>query len=70
MICLYDHEEVGSQSAQGADSVMLTNNLRRIYDLLSVNEEKDSFYKAIQKSFLISSDMAHSIHPNYSDKHQ
>ncbi|CAD8200829.1 unnamed protein product [Paramecium pentaurelia] len=72
MICLYDHEEVGSQSAQGADSSLLSNNMKRIYDILSNSTQTstDSFYKAIQKSFLISSDMAHSIHPNYSDKHQ
>lgn len=31
LICLFDHEEIGSVSAQGADSVMLTNNLERIY---------------------------------------
>ncbi len=45
--------------------------LRRIYDLLCEKETaKDNFYKTMQRSFLISADMAHGIHPNYSDKHQ
>ncbi|KAM3129640.1 hypothetical protein pb186bvf_018251 [Paramecium bursaria] len=70
LVCLHDHEECGSQSAQGADSTLLSTNLRRIYDVLSTNPHVDSFYKALQRSFAISADMAHSIHPNYSDKHQ
>jgi aspartyl aminopeptidase len=71
LICLFDHEEVGSLSAQGADSVMLVQNLRRIYNLLVGSASKpDSFETAIQKSFVISCDVAHSIHPNYAGKHQ
>lgn len=46
-------------------------SLRRIYDLLCEKDTlKDNFYKTMQRSFLISADMAHGIHPNYSDKHQ
>jgi aspartyl aminopeptidase len=70
MICLFDHEEIGSVSAQGADSTMLTSSLERIYGLLSNNKNKtDSYYKALGRSFLISADMAHATHPNYSEKH-
>ena len=68
---LFDHEECGSESAQGAGSNIIMQSLRRIYDLLCEKDpSKDTFYKTMQKSFLISADMAHGIHPNYSDKHQ
>lgn len=71
MVCLFDHEECGSTSFQGADSYLLLENLKRIYNLLASKDAKvDDFEKAMQKSFLISADMAHSIHPNYSEKHQ
>ena len=72
LISLFDHEECGSTSFQGADSYFLLENLKRIFTLLNVKKDSkpDDFEKAMQKSFLISADMAHSIHPNYSDKHQ
>jgi len=70
---LFDHEEIGSQSQQGADSSMLISTLQRVFKLLSAKQEDtkvDSFEKAIKRSFLISADMAHSVHPNYPEKHQ
>jgi aspartyl aminopeptidase len=72
LICLFDHEEVGSLSAQGADSVMLLQNLNRIFSVLTNGQtpKADSFEKAIQRSFVVSADMAHSVHPNYPEKHQ
>ena len=71
LVSLFDHEEVGSVSFQGADSHFLFENLKRIFTLLSLKETKpDNFEKAMQNSFIISADMAHSIHPNYSEKHQ
>lgn len=62
---LYDHEECGSRSAQGAGSSMLRSCLERI-----VGNPGSSFARAISRSFLISADMAHAGHPNYSDKHE
>ena len=64
-IVLYDHEEVGSRSAQGAASDFLRSCLQR----LSGDLPKD-FHRAIAQSFLMSADMAHAIHPNYADVHE
>jgi len=64
-IVLYDHEEVGSRSAQGAASDFLRACLQR----LSGGAAED-YHRAVAKSFLISADMAHAIHPNYADRHE
>jgi aspartyl aminopeptidase len=63
-VVLYDHEEVGSRSAQGAASNFLRNCLERLCGATA-----ESFHRAVAKSFLISADMAHAIHPNYSELH-
>jgi aspartyl aminopeptidase len=63
-IAFYDHEEVGSRSAQGAASDFLRSCLQR----LSGGEGED-YHRAVAKSFLISADMAHAVHPNYVDRH-
>lgn len=62
LVCT-DHEEVGSNSACGADGPFLEQVLRRI--LIS----EDDFVRSVQHSLLISADNAHGIHPNYADKH-
>ena len=66
---LFDHEEIGSQSAQGADSNMAVEVTQRIFNSLS-GTDQDAYYQAIHRSFLLSADMAHAVHPNYSEKHQ
>ena len=65
VIAFYDHEEVGSETAQGAGSPFLKDVLERI----SLDEGRESFLRALAKSFFISADMAHAVHPNYADKH-
>lgn len=70
MIMLFDHEEVGSCSAQGADSNMVVEACERIFYGTKTDGTKEDYYRTIRKSFLISADMAHAIHPNYTDKHQ
>ncbi|NNE20007.1 MAG: M18 family aminopeptidase, partial [Myxococcales bacterium] len=64
-IVLYDHEEVGSRSAQGAASDFLRSCLQRL-----AGDSSESFHRAVAKSFLISADMSHAVHPNYADVHE
>jgi aspartyl aminopeptidase len=66
MIMLFDHEEVGSQSAQGADSNLAVEATQRIFEALTPAPAKQSdYFRAIRQSFLVSADMAHGLHPNY-----
>lgn len=64
-IVLYDHEEVGSRSAQGAASDFLRSCLQRLS-----GDSAEDYHRSIAKSFLISADMAHAVHPNYKDAHE
>lgn len=68
-IVLYDHEEVGSNSAQGADSSFLRDSLQRVAAAVG-GDGADALPRAIAQSLLISADMAHAVHPNYSDRHE
>ncbi|EPS62030.1 aspartyl aminopeptidase-like protein, partial [Genlisea aurea] len=69
MVALFDHEEVGSDSAQGAGSPVMLDTLSRITGSF-VSDPAKLLPKTIQKSFLVSADMAHALHPNYMDKHE
>ncbi|GAV68233.1 Peptidase_M18 domain-containing protein [Cephalotus follicularis] len=68
MVALFDHEEVGSDSAQGAGSPAMLDALSRITN--SFRSDVKLLEKAVQSSFLVSADMAHALHPNYMDKHE
>ncbi|XVF11556.1 hypothetical protein REPUB_Repub08aG0038000 [Reevesia pubescens] len=63
MVALFDHEEVGSNSAQGAGSPAMLDALSQITN--SFTSDSKMLIKAIQRSFLVSADMAHALHPNY-----
>ncbi|XP_074565764.1 putative aspartyl aminopeptidase isoform X2 [Curcuma longa] len=69
MVALFDHEEVGSNSAQGAGSPAMFEALSRITKSFD-SSDHGLLEKAIQRSFLVSADMAHGLHPNYMDKHE
>lgn len=64
--CVYDNEEVGSGTKQGAGSTFLKDVLHRILAAFRGGEEE--FIKALQNSFLISADNAHAVHPSHLDK--
>ncbi len=62
----FDNEEVGSGTRQGADSDFLTETLERIALSLKIDREMQFCMK--NKSFLLSADNAHAVHPNYPEK--
>ncbi len=67
LFAFFDHEEVGSESAKGADGSFLGDVLSRISSVQQMSPEEH--LQAIAKSYMLSADMAHAWHPNYSDKH-
>jgi len=69
MIVLYDHEECGSRSAAGAAGTALEDTMRRIVEAYPTSE-KQAMQRAVSRSILVSADMAHAVHPNYSDQHE
>ena len=69
MVVLYDHEEVGSRSRQGASGTFLQDTLTRIAAVTG-DAGAEGLARAISRSWLVSADMAHAIHPNYSDRHE
>ena len=64
--CVFDNEEVGSGTKQGADSGFLSNTLLRIHKALGYDEEDLQIHLA--NSLMISADNAHAVHPNYTEK--
>lgn len=62
MIALFDHEEIGSKSKQGADSTLLHDMMRRILKNLGASEEEVE--RAMYGAMLLSVDVAHGLHPN------
>mmetsp|Transcript_18715 Transcript_18715/g.27691 ORF Transcript_18715/g.27691 Transcript_18715/m.27691 type:complete len:505 (+) Transcript_18715:42-1556(+) len=74
LIAMFDHEEVGSQSAHGAGSPVMMEAVTRISEALlgndHTNNNKNHLSATLRQSFLLSVDMAHAVHPNYSNKHE
>lgn len=73
LISLFDHEEIGSETAQGANSNFLPTMVRRLSALSlkgSGEPDADAYEQTLSKSFLVSADMAHSVNPNYTSKYE
>ena len=73
LMSLFDHEEIGSQTAQGADSNFLPTMIRRLSVLpipKNTEPDVDALEQTLSKSFLISADMAHSVNPNYAANYE
>lgn len=69
VLVAYDHEEVGSGSAEGARGTFLRDVLVRLVAMTGPGAHED-VVRAASASLLVSADMAHALHPNYSDRHE
>lgn len=67
VLALFDNEETGSGTKQGAASPILRHIAQRI--CISLDNSPESFYRALANSFMISADDAHGWHPNYNEKY-
>lgn len=77
MMVGFDHEEIGSETAQGARSNLIPAILRRVSVIPAssgtyehVGADDTAFEQTLSRSFLVSADMAHAVHPNYAQKHE
>jgi aspartyl aminopeptidase len=68
-VALYDHEEIGSRSARGASGPALLETLERAVTGFKGGEPQ-GLPRALDRSLLVSADMAHAVHPNYADRHE
>ncbi len=68
VLCLFDHEEVGSASSRGAGSPLLRDLLERV--ILVHGGGREDYHRAVASSFCVSADMAHATHPNWMDRHE
>ncbi|MDY2814183.1 MAG: M18 family aminopeptidase [Dorea sp.] len=64
--CVFDNEEVGSSTKQGAASTFLLDTLQRINECLG--RTNGQYHQALASSFMLSADNAHAVHPNQADK--
>ncbi len=67
VVALFDNEETGSATRQGAHSPVLRNILRRI-SISAFDASEEDFLASLARSFFISGDCAHAAHPNYLEK--
>ena len=67
ILAIFDNEETGSQTKQGAGSPFLASMIQRL--IMAQGGTMDDFYRAVENAFMISADNAHAWHPNYSEKY-
>lgn len=63
-VAFWDHEEIGSDTAQGAGSPFLSQTLERVAG------SREDYFRLVSKSLCVSIDVGHALHPNYADKHE
>jgi aspartyl aminopeptidase len=68
VVCLFDHEEIGSQSSTGAAGTILPTVLERV--TVAAGLERGDHLAALARSWCVSSDGAHATHPNYPERHE
>jgi len=67
MACLFDNEEIGNRTKQGSESMFITMLLEKIF--ASLGRSRINLYEVLQKSIMLSIDVAQGYHPNYSEKY-
>ncbi len=67
VLFLTDNEEVGSNTATGAESMFFESTLERIF--LALKKTKEDYFIALANSYCLSCDLAHAYHPNYREKY-
>jgi aspartyl aminopeptidase len=70
VVALFDHEEVGSETAYGAHSGFLPRALERIVLGSKKGGSREDYHRALAGSLCVSADMAHAVHPNYEGRHE
>ncbi len=65
VLAIFDNEEVGSSTKQGADSTFLTDSLKRLHEGMKIKRDQREL---VADSFLISADNGHALHPNHPEK--
>ena len=68
VLCLFDHEEVGSGTASGAAGQLLPAALERI--CLAAGLTRDDWFASLAASMCVSADGAHATHPNWPERHE
>jgi aspartyl aminopeptidase len=68
VLALYDHEEVGSESATGAAGMFLASLLERI--ATAQGASRGEYLASLHRSIVVSADGAHATHPNYVERHE
>ena len=66
VLAIFDNEETGSGTKQGAGSPFLASIIERV--VLAQGGNAEGFYRAVEKAFMVSADKAHAWHPNYPEK--
>ena len=73
LVALFDHEEVGSDSSTGAGGPVMSEAMQRVSSCFAKDEPhaaSEALLVSTRRSFLMSADTAHAVHPNYAEKHQ